>query len=261
MIIAADGIKATAHTGGRAFVAADPTIVFLHGAGMDHSVWGGLPRWFAARGRSVLALDLPGHGRSPGAPFATIAENAEWLVASLRRLGLARAALVGHSMGSAIALEAAARAPDGVNAVALFGAALKMPVHPAMLASAKGDGITAIAMMLKFGFAPAAQMGAAPFPGLSLVGLGRRVLEAARPGVLAADLKACDAWDGEPAAEALRRFCTVVIGEKDRMTPPGAGHALAARIDGAQIAGLDGVGHMAPMEAPEACRKALIEAL
>ena len=58
--------RAYAATGGKAFDAVQPTIAFLHGGGMDHTVWALQTRWFAHHGRNVLALDLPGHGRSEG---------------------------------------------------------------------------------------------------------------------------------------------------------------------------------------------------
>src|ERR1700756_5789441 len=95
-----------ASTGGKDFDPALPTIVFLHGAGMDHTVWALQTRYFAHHGRSVLAVDLPGHGRSAGSIRGSVAELADWVAHALDAAGLARAALVGHSMGALIALEA-----------------------------------------------------------------------------------------------------------------------------------------------------------
>jgi pimeloyl-ACP methyl ester carboxylesterase len=57
-----------AYTGGKAFDPTLPCVVFIHGALNDHSVWTLLARWCAHHGYSVLALDLPGHGRSAGLP-------------------------------------------------------------------------------------------------------------------------------------------------------------------------------------------------
>ena len=106
---------AYAYTGGKAFDAALPCVVFVHGALNDHSVWTLLARWFAHHGHGVLAVDLPGHGRSGGAPLASVEALADWLLALLDAAGVRRAAFVGHSMGSLIALEAAARAPQRVT--------------------------------------------------------------------------------------------------------------------------------------------------
>src|SRR6266566_9723300 len=96
-------------TGGRKFDASQPTIVLLHGAGFDHTTWALHSRWFAHHGYGVLAPDLPGHGRSSGAPLPVISDMADWTAALLDVAGCAKARLVRHSMGSLIALETAAR--------------------------------------------------------------------------------------------------------------------------------------------------------
>ncbi|HKW82710.1 MAG TPA: alpha/beta fold hydrolase, partial [Burkholderiaceae bacterium] len=99
MELTIDGRKAYAYSGGKAFDAGLPCIVFIHGALNDHSVWTLLARWFAHHGRAVLALDLPGHGRSDGPPLANVEALADWLPALLDAAGVRKAALVGHSMG------------------------------------------------------------------------------------------------------------------------------------------------------------------
>src|SRR5947208_15272101 len=96
-------------TGGREFDRSQPTIVLLHGAGFDHTAWALHSRWFAHHGYGVLAPDMPGHGRSCGAPLRSIAEMADWTAALLEAAGVARATLVGHYTGSLVALETAAR--------------------------------------------------------------------------------------------------------------------------------------------------------
>uniref|UniRef100_UPI0035B10921 alpha/beta fold hydrolase n=1 Tax=Zoogloea sp. TaxID=49181 RepID=UPI0035B10921 len=106
------GQGACCYTGGRAFDAARPTVVFIHGAGHDHSVWTLQSRYFASHGWNVLAPDLPGHGQSAGPQLTSIEALADWVLALLAELQIAGATLVGHSMGSLIALEAAARAPN-----------------------------------------------------------------------------------------------------------------------------------------------------
>src|SRR6266404_7948241 len=122
-----------ASTGGKPFSPAQPTVAFIHGAGMDHTVWALQTRWFAHHGRNVLALDLPGHGRSAGPHLGSIAAMADCVLAALAAVGAERASLVGHSMGALVAL-AAARAPGTVTALALLGVAPLMPVHPELLA-------------------------------------------------------------------------------------------------------------------------------
>src|SRR3954470_618089 len=115
-------------TGGREFDALQPTVVLLHGAGFDHTTWALHSRWIAHHGYGVLAPDLPGHGRSSGAPLRTIAEMADWTVALLDAAGAAKAKLVGHSMGSLIALETGARHPKKASALGLLGTAAAMSV-------------------------------------------------------------------------------------------------------------------------------------
>src|SRR5437763_3459369 len=108
MQLLVDGIKTYAGTGGREFEPRLPLVVFLHGAGLDHSVWALLARWFAHRGCAVLAPDLPSHGRSGGEPLASIAAMADWTASLIAASGARTATLIGHPMGSLIALEAAA---------------------------------------------------------------------------------------------------------------------------------------------------------
>src|SRR5271155_6025006 len=109
MQLSVNGTDIFGATGGRAFDASLPTVVFLHGAGFDHSTWALHSRWFAHHGYGVLAPDLPGHGRSSGAPLPTIADMADWTAALIEAAGVTKARLVGHSMGSLIAIETAAR--------------------------------------------------------------------------------------------------------------------------------------------------------
>src|SRR6266581_4712757 len=123
MQLTVNGIDTFVATGGREFDKSQPTIVLLHGAGFDHSTWALHSRWFAHHGFGVLAPDLPGHGGSSGAPLPTIADMADWTAALLDAAGAAKAKLVGHSMGSLIALETAARHPAKVSALGLIGTA------------------------------------------------------------------------------------------------------------------------------------------
>jgi pimeloyl-ACP methyl ester carboxylesterase len=247
-----------AATGGKPFDPALPAVVFLHGAGLDHTAWTQQSRWFAHHGRSVLALDLPGHGRSTGAPLTTIGALAELVIQVLDAAGLRTAALVGHSLGSLIALETAARYGGRVRALGLVGAAATIPVNPTLLQAARTDLPAAIAMIVGWGYGPRASLGPSPTPGLSLLGIGRQQLARAGAGVLAADLTACqDYADGLEAGNRVWCPTYLVLGELDRMTPVSCGEKLAAAIPDARKIVLPAVGHMIPMEAPEAVLEAL----
>jgi len=249
-----------ASTGGKEHGPNRPLIVFLHGAGMDHSVWALQSRWFAHHGANVLAVDLPGHGRSAGPPLTDIAALADWTGCLIASLGEGRASLVGHSMGALIALETAARHPDRVAGLALLGAAAKMPVHPDLLAAAKANSHIAVDMVSLWGLGSQATMGGNVAPGLWMLGNVERLLESAAPGVLHADLVACDDYRAGPESAAKAACPTILIlGERDMMTPAKNGRALAALITGASVAVLQGAGHMLMTERPDEVLDALIE--
>jgi pimeloyl-ACP methyl ester carboxylesterase len=247
-----------ATTGGRAHERNQTLIVFLHGAGMDHSVWALQSRWFAYHGANALAVDLPGHGGSAGPALTDIGALADWTARLIGAVGAERAALVGHSMGALVALETAARYPRLVAGMALIGAAAKMPVHPDLLAAAKADSHLSVDMVSLWGLGPSATLGGAAAPGLWMLGGTERLLEKVAPGVLHADLAACNAYQGgsEAAAKAVCAT-TLILGERDMMTPLKAGRALAALVAGARTVVLPGAGHMLMIERPDEVLEAL----
>src|SRR5947208_16825049 len=128
MQLSVNGADIFVATGGRPFDPSLPAVVMIHGAGFDHSTWALHSRWFAHHGFSVLAPDLPGHGRSAGPSLSSIAEMADWTAALLDAAGVTKAHLIGHSMGSLISLETAARHPDKVYALSLIVTAATMTV-------------------------------------------------------------------------------------------------------------------------------------
>ncbi len=244
-------------TGGRAHAAGRPFAVFVHGAGLDHTVWALQSRWLAFRGWNVLAPDLPGHGRSDGAPLADIGAMADWLVALLDAAAAPSAALIGHSMGSLVALEAAARSPTRVERLLLIGSAAKMPVHPDLLAASAANEQAAIDMVNLWGYGQAAGLGGSAAPGVWMVGAGERVLQRARAGVLHTDLAACNAFDGSAAAARVRAPTWLVTGERDQMTPLKNARQLSLAITGSQLTVLQGAGHMLLAERPDALLDAI----
>lgn len=253
---------AFAATGGRPFDPARPVVVFLHGAGMDRTVWSLQTRWFAHHGRAVLAVDLPGHGRSAGPALDEIGTLAGWTADALDAAGAAGpVALVGHSMGALIALEMAARAPARVRSLALVGAAARMPVHPDLLDAAATDRDTANRMITLWGHGRGARLGGHRAPGLWMTGGAMRLLERAPPGVLHRDLAACNAYRGAGDACANVVAPTLVLsGRDDQMTPARQGERLAAAISGATWHVLPDCGHMIMVEQPDAVLQALAAA-
>ena len=261
MRLSVDGHEIFAATGGRPFDPALPAIVFLHGAGFDHSIWALPARWFAHHGHAVLAPDLPGHGRSAGKPFTTIAEMADWTARLIEAAGASRARLVGHSMGALIALEAASRHADKVTQITLIAAGASMKVSPDLLAAAEANNHDAIDMVSIWGHGFRAALGGSRAPGLWMLGGGERVLEATGPGVLFGDLAACNAYTRAlEAAASLTIPATLILGERDMMTPLKVGNQLADAIAGAHRVVLRGAGHMLTAERPDEVLAALIGA-
>jgi pimeloyl-ACP methyl ester carboxylesterase len=247
-----DGIDTFVATGGRDFDPALPCVVFLHGAGMDHSVWALLARSFAHHGCAVLAPDFPGHGRSAGAPLSSIAALADWTAALIDAGGVGRARLVGHSMGSLVALETAARHPEKVTALGLIATAAPMRVSEDLVNAAKANDHAAVDMISIWGHGYHATLGGSQAPGLWMLGGGERLLERAGPGVLFADLSACNAYqDALASAAKVKVPSTVIIGSRDLMTPAKGGETVAAALSGCRVAMIEGAGHMLMSERPD----------
>lgn len=254
------GTRVFAGTGGRDFDAALATVVLLHGAGLDHTVWALQARALAHRGRNVLALDLPGHGRSGGPALDSIAAMAAWVERVVEGCGVRQFRLAGHSMGALVAYAAAARGGGRVTALALLGFAPEMRVHADLLAAARAGAPLARELMVSWGLGAASHLGANPAPGLWLAGSALRLIERGAPATLAADLAACDAY--RATAETAPRCPTLLLtGEDDRMTPPRAARAFAAALPQARLQLLPKAGHLLTIEAPAATLAALMEIL
>ncbi|MCB1853483.1 MAG: alpha/beta hydrolase [Halieaceae bacterium] len=238
------------------------SIVFVHGAGMDHTVWTPFARHFARHGRNVVAVDLPGHGRSAGAPLESIEEISDWLILLLDALAITRAAIVGHSLGSIVALDAAARYPERVRAIALVGTTAPMPVSQAILDAAAADAPEAFHMLTEFGFSRRHLYGGSSNPGMWMAGASLRLQQRSAPGVLHADMNACNNYDsGLQRAAQVSCPVLVVAGDGDRLTPLRGAQPLLAALPSPVVRVLRGSGHSLMSEAPNALLAALRELL
>ncbi|MGE0764931.1 MAG: alpha/beta fold hydrolase [Hyphomicrobiaceae bacterium] len=259
MLLSVNGHSVYAATGGRELDAAKPMMVFIHGAGLDHTCWHLQSRWYAWHGWSVLAVDLPAHGRSDGPPLASIAAMCEWVLAVMDAAGVKTATLAGHSMGAVIALETAARAPGRIAGLALLGISSSMPVHPTLLSAAKDEPERAYDMMTGWCFANVAKIGGNSAPGLWMTASARAVLGRGREHALATDLAACDAWTNATQSAAAIKVPTVfILGDSDVMTPARKGKELANLVPGARCVTLSACGHMMMQERPDETLDALI---
>ena len=239
------------YTGGKSFESAKPSVVFIHGAANDHSVWTLQARYFAHHGWNALAPDLPGHGKSFGDAKATITSMADWIINLLDNGNIKRAALVGHSMGSLIALDAAARYPSRVSQLALIGSCMPMLVSDELMDAAQNQPQDAFDMLNIWGHAPQLKWGRNATPGTSTMMAHARLLAQSPPGVLAMDLVACRAFQMDDAAlTAVAVPALVVAGANDMLTPAKAAMTLAARLANAAIITLPDVGHCLMQEAP-----------
>ena len=259
MELALTGGKAFAYTAAHALRPGLRTIVFVHGAGLDHSWWGLQSRYFGYHGYNVLAVDLPGHGRSEGPALASVGEMAGWVFALLKELKIAKAALVGHSMGALTALEFAARYPETTERIALIGVAYPMKVSDAFLDAARRNDPVAYDMDVIWAHAAQTPLSGNPNPGMWMYGDTLARLSRLAPGVLHAGLAACNAYaDGMEAAAKVKCPALFVLGARDMMTPPKGAQALAKAMADSRTVTIEPSGHSLMAEAPDATLNALI---
>ena len=228
------------------------TVLFLHGTGQDHTIWVLPTRYFARHGRNVLAVDLPGHGRSGGAPLESIEEMADWVIEILNALGVSNTAIVGHSLGSLVAIATAAGHPQRVRSIALVGTTVPMPVSGFLLDQARENRHEAIEMLNFWGFSKSAQLGGNATPGNWMLGGGLRLMEKARPGVIYTDLNACNEYiEGMEHASTIVCPALLVLGERDMLTPVRSAMRLAEVLPNAGKVILEGSGHALLAERPD----------
>ncbi len=266
MLLSVNGAQTYCYTGGKPFDAAKPTVVFIHGVLGDHSVWILQSRYLAHHGWNVLAVDLPGHGKSAGEAPASVEAAAGFVAALLDAAGVQRAALVGHSWGSLIALEAAGQLGERISHLVLVGTAYPMKVSPALIESSLNEPLKALKMINVFSRSTLCAPPSALGPGTWVYGagmaLGRRILASNREvNVFHRGFVACDQYaNGEQAMAAVRCPVLMVLGGVDQMTPP---KATATLKTAAQAAGVSlsqvvlPVGHHQMTEDPDGMLSAL----
>jgi pimeloyl-ACP methyl ester carboxylesterase len=256
--------KVYAYTGGKPLEPELPGVVFVHGALHDHSVWILQSRYLAHHGRSVLAVDLPGHGRSEGEALGVEAAG-RWLAALVAASGVQCCAIVGHSMGSLIALEAAAQLGERATQLVMVGTAYPMKVSAALLEMSQKDPLRAIDLVNSLSNSTYAAKPSNPGPGFSIHGGNRALMRRMQRGyaqgnLFHADFAACDAYAGlEGAAARLRCPTTLVLGARDQMTSPKAVAPLLAALK-PEVVTLP-AGHNLMAEAPDDVLDTLIRVL
>ena len=229
-------------------------LIFIHGAGGSSRHWGRLLALLPPT-IQVIAVDLPGHGRSPACEQISIADYAMHVVSLHQALGLPPALIVGHSMGGAIALQIALTAPHIVAGLGLVSTAARLRVAPALLTGLAGDLAArreAITTLVNWLFSPTASP--------DLISDALAEYTALDPELLLADLRACDGFDLRSRLAEIRCPALVITGTDDRLTPPKLGAELAAGL-GVPHQLLTDVGHMPMLEAPDRLSDQLLHLL
>lgn len=260
MYLTINGAQTYCYTGGKLLDAAKPTVIFIHGVLHDHSVWVLQSRYLANHGWNVLALDLPGHCKSEGEAPASVEAAADFLAALLDAAGVQKAALIGHSWGSLIVLEAAARLKDRVSHLVLVATAYPMKVSPALIEASKSDPMKAIEMINVFSRSTLAAPPSALGPGTWVYGanraLNRRVSASnSEVNVFHRGFVACDRYaNGEKAIASITCPVLFLLGSVDQMTQPKAAQGLiqVAKNAGQSVRVVNlPVGHHQMTEAPD----------
>jgi 3-oxoadipate enol-lactonase len=227
-------------------------IVFIHGSGASHLIWGAQVRALGEVTRAV-ALDLPGHGRSAPPGRDSMDGYRDVVLGLLDALGFARAVIVGHSLGGGIAQTLALSHPDRVAGVGLVGTGARLRVLPQIL-----DGIVS---PRDFDRTAEFIVDNSYAPSLDAATRERAIvdLRACPPQVTHGDFAACNAFDVMSRVAEIRAPTVVICGRQDRMTPVKYSEYLASNIPHAQLVVIDGAGHSVMIEQPEQVNRALEE--
>ena len=243
-------IDTFASTGGRPFDKQKPLIIFIHGSGLSHMVWVLQTRYFAFRGYSVLAVDLPGHGLSGGKSLKSIEDMADWISDVIDAVGYKEASLVGHSQGCLVSVECTSRYPDKIKTLSLMGGAGAIPMNPELLSLAENSDPKAVDLMMDFAHGPAGHFGGHPVPGLYHLNTGSMLVQSKEiKDTLGVDFRACENYiNGFEAAKKLDLPTLSILADNDRMCRLKDGQKLANHIKGSEVHVIQNCGHMMLLE-------------
>lgn len=228
------------------------TVLFIHGVGQDHTIWVLPLRYFANHDRNVLGVDLPGHGRSAGSPLTSIHDMADWVVEVLDVVGVEKTALVGHSMGSLVALDATARHGDRVRSLVMVGVSIPLAVADPLLESAANQHHDAIDMLTYWSHSNASQIGGNTTPGIWMTGSSMRLWERADPAVIHSDLLACSMYEaGLDRGISIDCPTLLLLAEEDRMTPVRGAASIREVIADQETVVFQNAGHPLLQERPD----------
>jgi pimeloyl-ACP methyl ester carboxylesterase len=240
-------------------VGSGPAVILLHAGIADRTMWSEHLEGLADAGYRAVAVDLPGFGEAPVTP----GEQAPWadVLSTMDELSIERAALVGNSFGGAVALRAALVAPDRVSTLMLIStpspALEPSPELEAIweaeeAALQRGDVEAAIKAVVDAWTLP----DASPELRDRVAAMQRRAL-----ALQAQAPPATEAPDPAEHPEALARLSVptlVAAGEFDKRDFRQGAEAMARTLPRARHAVIEGAGHLAPLETPEAFRELVL---
>jgi len=230
------------------FGAHEQSLIFIHGSGGDYSAWAHqyarLHKYY-----NILAIDLPGHGRSIGSGESGVGNYCLLVKKLLDILHLKKIILVGHSLGAAITLQFALNYPQKIEGIVAVGGGMKMPVNPSLLEFLKTNPTESVELICKFSVA---KENRAKFMAPLI-----KSLTHTRIDVLQGDLSACDKFDVSQEISKISLKALVICGAEDKMTPPEFSRQITEGISGAKLCLIEGAGHMVMMEGPEEFNEAL----
>jgi len=228
------------------------SLIFIHGSGGDHSAW--LNQYAQLKNKyNIVAVDLPGHGRSEGSGEKHIKDYCVWIKNLLEVLELNEPILIGHSLGAAIALQFAIDHPEKIAGIVCLGGGMKMPVNPFFLDFLKTNPAQMPAeiteLICKYSLAKENRS--------RLSAVLQKSISQSRVDILYGDLSACNELDLTGEAEKIKVPVLIICGAEDKMTPPDLSRELAAKIKGAGLEIVADAGHMVMLEQPAELEKAL----
>jgi len=212
-------------------------VVFVHGAGESHKIW----TYQAARFKDCVAIDLPGHPDGKGEK--TIEGYAAFVDDLLIQGKLHDVVLVGHSMGGAIVLELALRAPSYVKGIVLVATGARLRVTPRILEGIKADYMKTTKLIVDYALSPAAP------DWLRKTALNE--LQLVRPEVVLGDFEACDKFDRMREVQRIGLPTLIICGSEDKLTPVKYSEYLNRNISGSRLVVIRGAGHMVTIERPD----------
>jgi pimeloyl-ACP methyl ester carboxylesterase len=227
------------HEGGRPN---KPPLVLIHGSGGDHLSWP--PEIRRLADVRAFTLDLPGHGKSEGPGFQSVADYADSVVGFINEAGLSRAVFVGHALGGAIALTLAIDHPERVVGIGLISTGPRLPIASSVLENAANPATFILAIK------SLQELMHIPQTAKLLKDQTFRRMSSIRQTLFHGDLRACDQFDVTTRLDAIRAPVLVLCGTDDQLTPRRYSESLAGLIPGAALQTIDGAGHLVMLEQP-----------